>query len=429
MSAITGAAADAVADFDLRPVRAYRLRFDRVAGWLFLASALLWIGLLGGLLARPDMPEPLPVIQTLAALGSQTWPALVAAGLLALAVLDVAVGAALLRGHRLAHVSARARALIGLALCAFYFAAARDFPGAFAFAAMQGLILVLLSRSTGLIMLYPSMVWLVVFFLVPLVSVVAFSLGRGSTLGAVDMSVLTLENYQRIVSPVGISGLVYLNIIVRTVWFSLVATILCMLIGYPFAFWMARQPERVRNALLLLVMVPFWTSILVRTYAWLIILRKDGLVNNLLIDILHLIDKPLEMTNTPGALLLGMVYDYLPFAILPLYSSIERLDWSLVEAASDLYANGRQTFLRVILPLTTPGIVAGSILVFIPSIGTYVVSNVLGGGKVFLIGNLLEQQFIGTTGDRAFGAAIGFILAALMLVATVIYFRLGVRNR
>src|SRR5581483_2775686 len=193
--------------------------------------------------------------------------------------------------------------------------------------------------------------------------------------------------------------------------------------------WMARQPERVRNALLLLVMVPFWTSILVRTYAWLIILRKDGLVNNLLIDILHLIDKPLEMTNTPGALLLGMVYDYLPFAILPLYSSIERLDWSLVEAASDLYANGRQTFLRVILPLTTPGIVAGSILVFISSIGTYVVSNVLGGGKVFLIGNLLEQQFIGTTGDRAFGAAIGFILAALMLVATVIYFRLGVRNR
>jgi spermidine/putrescine transport system permease protein len=223
--------------------------------------------------------------------------------------------------------------------------------------------------------------------------------------------------------------LVYVNIIVRTVWFSLVATILCMLIGYPFAFWMARQPERVRNALLLLVMVPFWTSILVRTYAWLIILRKDGLVNNLLIDILHLIDKPLEMTNTPGALLLGMVYDYLPFAILPLYSSIERLDWSLVEAASDLYANGRKTFLRVILPLTTPGIVAGSILVFIPSIGTYVVSNVLGGGKVFLIGNLLEQQFIGTTGDRAFGAAIGFILAALMLVATVIYFRLGVRNR
>jgi spermidine/putrescine transport system permease protein len=429
MAAITGTAADAVADFDLRPVRAYRLRFDRVTGWLLLASALIWIGLLGGLLALPNTPEPLPAIQTLETLGSQTSPALVAAGLLALTVLDVAIGAALLRGHRLAHVSAQARALIGLALGAVYFAAVRDFPGAFAFAVVQGLILILLSRSTGIIMLYPSMVWLVVFFLVPLVSVVAFSLGRGSTLGAVDMSVLTLANYQRIVSPVGISGLVYVNIIVRTVWFSLAATILCMLVGYPFAFWMARQPERVRNALLLLVMVPFWTSILVRTYAWLIILRKDGLVNNLLIDILHLIDKPLEMTNTPGALLLGMVYDYLPFAILPLYSSIERLDWSLVEAASDLYANGRKTFLRVILPLTTPGIVAGSILVFIPSIGTYVVSNVLGGGKVFLIGNLLEQQFIGTTGDRAFGAAIGFILAALMLVATVFYFRLGVRNR
>jgi spermidine/putrescine transport system permease protein len=233
----------------------------------------------------------------------------------------------------------------------------------------------------------------------------------------------------RIFQPVGVSGLIYVNIVIRTLWLAFLNTVICLLIGYPFAFWMARQPERIRNALMLLVMIPFWTSILVRTYAWLIILRKDGILNDFLIQGLHLIDQPLELTNTPGALLLGMVYDYLPFMILPLYTSIERLESSLVEAASDLYASPRHAFWRVILPLTMPGIVAGSILVFIPSVGTYLISTMLGGGRFFLIGNLLEQQFIGTTGNRAFGAAIGSLLAVFMLIATVLYFRLGRRFR
>lgn len=414
---------------NVRQPRAFRLRYDRLAAWLSLGCAAIWVVLLAATMAFPALPDAWAVIQPLRLIAAQSSFGMLIGLFVALCVADTLIGTALLQTHPLSRAAARVRAVVGIALCVLYYAATRDFVSALVFSAIHGLILILLSRRAGLIMLYPSMVWLGVFFLLPLVGVFAFSLGRGSRLGSVDMSILSLDNYQRILTPVGISGLVYVNIIVRTIWFSLVATVLCLVIGYPFAFWMARQPERVRNALLLLVMVPFWTSILIRTYAWLLILRKDGLINNLLIDVLHVIDQPLEMTNTPGALLLGMLYDYLPFAVLPLYSSIERLDPALIEAAGDLYANGRQTFLRVILPLTAPGIVAGSILVFIPSIGTYVVSSVLGGGKVFLIGNLLEQQFIGSTGDRAFGAAMGFILTALMLVATVVYFRLGRRRR
>ncbi|MCC7451546.1 MAG: ABC transporter permease [Anaerolineae bacterium] len=320
------------------------------------------------------------------------------------------------------------RALIGIVLYGAYFVATRDFAGAFGLAVLQGLIVTLLTRRAAYIMLYPTLLWLIVFFLLPLAGVLVFSLGRGTTRGTVDMSVLSLDNYAKVFASIGVSGPIYLNIIWRTVWLSILNTVICLLIGYPFAFWMAQQPQRMRNALMLLVMIPFWTNILIRTYAWLIILRKDGLINDLLINVFQVIDKPLEMVNTPGALLLGLVYGYLPFMILPLYTSIERLDRTLVEAAQDLYAGTRQTFLRVILPLTMPGIIAGSILVFIPSVGTYVVTNVLGGNKTYLLGNVLEQQFIGTTGDKAFGAAIGFILTVFMLIATLVYFRTGQTN-
>jgi spermidine/putrescine transport system permease protein len=415
---------------EARSIRAYRLRYMRAAGFLFVASAVFWIGLLIWVLSTGELSESTPsVIVTLHNLASNTSPLLLVVGAIAFAVIDGLIAAALLQMHPLAQRAAQARAIIGLSLSVLYFATTRDFLGALAFGIVQALILVLLTRKAGLIMSFPGMIWLAIFFVVPLVSVLAFSLGRGTARGAVDMSSLTLENYVRIFQPVGVSGLIYVNIVIRTLWLAFLNTVICLLIGYPFAFWMARQPERIRNALMLLVMIPFWTSILVRTYAWLIILRKDGILNDFLIQGLHLIDQPLELTNTPGALLLGMVYDYLPFMILPLYTSIERLESSLVEAASDLYASPRHAFLRVILPLTMPGIVAGSILVFIPSVGTYLISTMLGGGRFFLIGNLLEQQFIGTTGNRAFGAAIGSLLAVFMLIATVLYFRLGRRFR
>ncbi|MEP7287229.1 MAG: ABC transporter permease [Chloroflexota bacterium] len=415
----------------LREVRSYSLRYDRAAGGVLLVSAILWIGLLLHLWLFPgDATSTLELtVQQWA--NSLSSALLIVIGLIGVASIDAVIGIALIRQPQTnwPQRAARLWAVLGLVAGAMYYIAAHDFVPMLFFAIVQGLILILLSRSAGVLLIYPSALWLGVFFLIPLIAIFGFSLGRGTARGTVDLSVLTLDNYLRIISPVGVSGLLYLSIILRTVWIALLTTILCLLIGYPFAFWLARQPERVRNALLLLVMIPFWTSILVRTYAWLIILRKDGLLNGLLMNTFTLMDKPLELTNTPGALLLGMVYDYLPYMVLPLYSSIEHLDPALIDAANDLYANPRRVLWRVILPLTTPGIIAGSILVFIPAVGTYVVSNVLGGGKVFLIGNLLEQQFIGTTGDKAFGAAFGFVLMVFMLSATVLYFRLGRRSQ
>jgi spermidine/putrescine transport system permease protein len=386
---------------------AYHLRYDRLAGWLNVAGALGWALLL------------------VYAVGAYTTLP-VSAGLLGLVALDSLIGLTLIRGY--GRPAARLRAVLGIAGYALYYAATGDFVLTLLLASVQGLILVLLTRSAGLILIYPSMLWLGVFFVVPLISILAFSLGRGTTIGTVDLSTPSLSNYQRILSPVGNSGLVYVNIVLRTIWIAFLNTAICLAIAYPFSFWMARQPQRVRNTLVLLVMIPFWTNILIRTYAWLIILRKDGLVNNLLMNVLGLTRTPLELTNTPGALLLGLVYGYLPYMVLPLYNSIERLDNRMIEAASDLYANPGQAFRRIVLPLTMPGIIAGSILVFIPSIGTYVVTNVLGGGKIFLIGNLLEQQFIGSSGNKAFGAAFGVVMTVLMLIATLVYFRVGRRD-
>lgn len=405
-------------------IRAYNLRYDRMAGLLSLASAVTWLLLLIAGWSQPGGPGTIlpiePELRTMPEAGH-----VAVAALLGLALVDGAVGAALLRGVRGARTIGRIRAALGVGLAILYLLASRNFMIALAIGAVQGLILVLLTRNAGLLLVYPGMLFLVVFFVLPLFSILAYSMGQGTTLGTVDMSTPSLENYTRILEPVGRSGLVYVNIILRTLWIAFLNTVICLLIAYPFAFWMARQPERMRNTLILLVMIPFWTNLLVRTYAWLVILRGDGLINNLLVDVLGVIDKPLELTNTPGALMLGLVYGYLPYMILPLYNTIERLDGRLTEAASDLYARPAQAFWRITLPLTLPGIVAGSILVFIPSVGTYVVTNVLGGGKYFLIGNLLEQQFLGSSGNKAFGAAFGVVLTVLMLIATLFYFRLG----
>lgn len=407
-----------------KAIRAYNLRYDRMAGLLALGSAVTWLLFLLVGWSQPGGPGALlPIEPELRALPEAGHVAV--AALLGLALVDGALGLVLLRGMRGARIAGRVRASAGVAFAILYLLASHNFMAALALGAVQGLILILLSRNAGLLLVYPGMLFLIVFFVLPLFSILAYSLGQGTTLGTVDMSAPSLENYTRIMQPVGRSGLVYVNIILRTLWIAFLNTIICLLIAYPFAFWMARQPERMRNTLILLVMIPFWTNLLVRTYAWLVILRGDGLINNLLVDALGVIDKPLELTNTPGALMLGLVYGYLPYMILPLYNTIERLDGRLTEAASDLYARPAQAFWRITLPLTLPGIVAGSILVFIPSVGTYVVTNVLGGGKYFLIGNLLEQQFLGSSGNKAFGAAFGVVLTVLMLIATLFYFRLG----
>ncbi len=274
-------------------------------------------------------------------------------------------------------------------------------------------------RVQILSLLSPSAAWLLVFFLLPLVIVLLVSLGKRGPMGQVVYD-WNLDNYLRFIDPI------YFKIFLRSVWIATANTVLCLIFGYPFAYFIARRPKRWRNLLLLLVMVPFWTNFLVRTYAWMIILRDKGLINSLLI-LTGVITKPLPLLFNQNAVILGLFYGYLPFMVLPLYASIEKLDFSLVEAAQDLGANTLTAFRRIILPLTMPGIVAGAIITFIPSIGAYVTPDLLGGAKAMMVGNLLQQQFLEVR-DWPFGSAVGFILMVTVLLATMVYFRTGSRT-
>lgn len=277
--------------------------------------------------------------------------------------------------------------------------------------------------STGPVLglISPAGLWLLIFFLAPLVMVLLVSLGERGDAGQVIYS-WTLKNYTRFFGKVG-QRYLYVQIFARSMGIALINTVLCLIIGYPLAYFIARQPGNRRNVLLLLVMIPFWTNFLVRTYAWMVILRDTGVINNVFLG-LGLISQPLPLLYNQGAVILGLFYGYLPFMVLPLYASIEKLDFSMVEAAQDLGANALRTFLRVILPLTRPGIIAGSILVFIPSIGAYVTPDLMGGAKVTMVGNLLQQQFLKVR-DWPFGSAAGFILMLTVLAATLLYFRSG----
>ena len=265
-----------------------------------------------------------------------------------------------------------------------------------------------------LILLFPVVFWLFCFFLLPLVSVFIYSFIERGTYGGVRWQ-FTLENYQRL-----FDGL-YLGILWRSVSTALVCTAVCLLLGYPFAYYLARYRPKHRSILLLLVVVPFWTNFLIRTYAWILILRTEGLMNSLLGAVFP--DwTPLELLNTPLAVQIGLVYGYLPFMILPLYAALEQLDMSLLEAAQDLGASPRRAFWHVTVPLSLPGILAGSMLVFIPTVGAFLTPDLLGGGKVSYIGNVIERQFK-TARDWPFGSALSFMLMGIVLVGTVLYFR------
>ena len=265
-----------------------------------------------------------------------------------------------------------------------------------------------------LILLFPVVFWLFCFFLLPLVSVFIYSFIERGTYGGVRWN-FTVENYQRL-----FDGL-YLGILWRSVSTALVCTAVCLLLGYPFAYYLARYRPKHRSILLLLVVVPFWTNFLIRTYAWILILRTEGLLNSLLGAVFPDLG-PLELLNTPLAVQIGLVYGYLPFMILPLYAALEQLDMSLLEAAQDLGASPRRAFWHVTIPLSLPGILAGSMLVFIPTVGAFLTPDLLGGGKVSYIGNVIERQFK-TARDWPFGSALSFMLMAIVLVGTVLYFR------
>ncbi len=272
----------------------------------------------------------------------------------------------------------------------------------------------------GLIgLLTPGTLWIVVFFLLPLVFVAVSSfMSRGP--GGQPVQPWTLDQYERTFTTFG-------PVLWRSLRIALVATLFCLILGYPAAFFISRRRNPgVRVMLLFLVLLPFWTNFLVRTYALITILQRDGLLNGLL-QSLGVLAEPIQMLFTPSAVMVGLVYGYLPFMILPIYASVEALDFRFVEASNDLGANDFTTFWRVVFPLTLPGVIAGCILVFIPAIGAYITPDLMGGTRGLMIGNLIQSQF-GGRGNVPLGSAISMVLLALVFVSVFIYSRWGQRD-
>lgn len=265
-------------------------------------------------------------------------------------------------------------------------------------------------RRPGLmswLVLFPLIAWLVLFVVVPTIMLVVLSFGEQSGMGTVKFT-FTLEHYARALSWT------WLKVLWTSVWYALLTTIICLVVGYPVAFFIGRAPASMRNILLTLVMIPFWTSFLIRTYSWITILSKEGLLNGLLVSA-QIIPEPITLLYTPFASVLGLVYNYLPFMILPIYTSVERLDNAMIEAAYDLGAGPVRAFSQVILPLTAPGLAAGALLVFVPSIAMFAITNLMGGGIPPTIGDVIYKQF---TSGRAqpFGAALGTLLLLIFIV-------------
>ena len=263
-------------------------------------------------------------------------------------------------------------------------------------------------------MLTPVTIWLGIFFLVPLLFILAYSFGTSGVYGGITLG-FNPGNYLRVFDPL------YLEIVVRTLIIALTNTLLCLLLGYPLAYFIAFKGRRWKNILILMVMIPFWTSLLLRAYAWVVILEGNGIANRVL-QFLGITDEPIPLIFTPQAVTMGMVYSYLPFMILPLYAALEKFDVRLKEAAQDLGASRWHTFWRVTFPLSMPGVIAGSILVFIPSAGEFVIPNLLGGSRTVLVGNLIQAQF-STARDWAFGSALAMMLAVLLVGAIMFYVR------
>jgi spermidine/putrescine transport system permease protein len=262
-------------------------------------------------------------------------------------------------------------------------------------------------------LLTPGVLWLVLFFWVPLLVIMVYSFASRSSTGDIAWT-WTLNNYRALFADT-----LYLQVFARSFGLALVTTLICLVIGFPLALYIARQRGAYRAALVFAIMIPFWTNFLVRIYAWRFLLNNTGLINTLL----EATGLPtLSLINTPTAVLIGLVYGELPFMVLPLYAALERFDWTLLEAAQDLYASRWRTFWRVMLPLTMPGIAAGSVLVFVPTVGQFVVPELLGGSKVAMLGNVLERQFRSAQ-NAPLGSAIALVFMAALTLMITVYFR------
>jgi spermidine/putrescine transport system permease protein len=270
-------------------------------------------------------------------------------------------------------------------------------------------------RLSGWLLALPAGAWLLLFFAVPILVLGAYSFMPRGVYGGVE-SGFTLEHYRRFFDPL------YLSILGRTAVAASICTVLCLLLGYPVAYAIARAGKW-KNLLLFLVVLPFWTSVLVRTFAMIFLLRDTGLINTALLS-LGLIQKPLTLLYTSGAVMAGLVYTFLPFMVLPVYASLEKHDRTLLEAAAVLGARPARAFWRVTVPLSMPGVVAGSLLVFIPALGSFLPSDLLGGAKEVLIGNLVQNQFTAAR-NWPFGSAASYILMAGVLLGIVAYLRSG----
>ena len=270
-------------------------------------------------------------------------------------------------------------------------------------------------RLAGPVLLLPGIVWLGAFFLAPLVIILVVSLGSRDAAGHIILDRPNLQNY------IEATRSEYLPAFLNSVRYALLTTVLSILIGYPIAYWISRYGGRHKVLLLILVMLPFWTSYLIRTYAWMIILGDNGVLNWIL-QAVGVVDSPIPLLNTDFSVVLGMTYGFLPFAILPLYVSIDRMDQNLVQAGRDLYANARGAFLHVTLPITMPGIVAAALLTFIPAMGDYVTPDLLGGAQTPTIAKIVQVLF--TSGrDWPYGSALGFLLMVITLGGTLIALR------
>ncbi len=270
----------------------------------------------------------------------------------------------------------------------------------------------------GFLISLPAFAYLVLLFVVPLLLVFVYSFATRDATGLTVLDDWNLESYQRLFSPL------VLEIFVRSLVLAVVTTVICLLFSYPFAYYIATRSPGLRNILLIFVMIPFWSNFLVRTYAGRVILGSEGPISQIS---MALGGEPIRLLFTNSAVLLGLVYGFLPFMVLPLYAALERMDWRLVEAARDLYADGWTSFRKVTLPLSMPGVVAGSILVFIPSLGAYVTPAILGGAKTTLLGDYIVSQFLAAR-NWPFGSALSFAVMFVMLLATIFYFRAGAKT-
>ena len=269
------------------------------------------------------------------------------------------------------------------------------------------------------LLLAPAILWLLLVIVAPLLIVLVVSLATHGTYGKTIYD-FTPANFLRAFDPL------YLRAYWRTIWIATTTTVLCAVVSYPAAYYLAlRAPERWKRTLLVLTVIPFWTSFLIRTYAWILLLRSEGVINSALMGT-GLIGAPLRLLYSDFAVLLGQVYGELPFMILPIYVALDRLDVRLLEAAQDLGANKFWTFVRVTLPLSRPGLLAGIVLVFIPSLGAFITPDLLGGAKSVMIGNLIQNQFAQL--NQPFGSALSLILTAAVLLLLAIALKSGLKS-